>query len=88
MRKNGEEYVVDFACAKSRHVYLYVGSHRLLHNLTDMCWKPSAGLGLRVAMVPESYQRIPILPGDGIQSSVVLDEAKLPILLDKDDWSS
>jgi hypothetical protein len=26
-------------------------------------------------------ERIPILPGDGIQSSVVLDKAKLPILL-------
>jgi hypothetical protein len=38
-------------------VFLYAGSRRLLHNLTDMRQKPSAGLGLRVAMVPESYQR-------------------------------
>jgi hypothetical protein len=36
-------------------VFLYVGSHRLLHNLTDMCQKALAGLGLHVAMVPESY---------------------------------
>jgi hypothetical protein len=33
--------------------------------------------------------RIPILPGDGIQSSVVLDEAELSILLlDEEDRSS
>jgi hypothetical protein len=37
-------------------VFLYVGSRRLLHNLTDMHRKASAGLGLHVAMVPESYQ--------------------------------
>jgi hypothetical protein len=55
MRKNGEDYVIDFACAKSCHVFLYAGSRRLLHNLTDMHRKPSASLGLRVAMVPESY---------------------------------
>jgi hypothetical protein len=31
---------------------------------------------------------ISVLPGDGIQSSVVLDEAKLPIfLLDEEDWA-
>jgi hypothetical protein len=36
-------------------VFLYMGGHCLLHNLTDMRWKVSAGLGLRVAMVPESY---------------------------------
>jgi hypothetical protein len=31
-------------------------------------------------------EQIPILPGDGIQSSVVLDKAKLPIfLLDEED---
>jgi hypothetical protein len=34
-------------------------------------------------------ERIPILPGDGIQCSVVLDEAKLPIfLLDEEHWGS
>jgi hypothetical protein len=57
MRKNGEDYVIDFACAKSHRVYLYAGSRHLLHNLTNMCRKPSAGLGLRVAMVPESYHQ-------------------------------
>jgi hypothetical protein len=32
---------------------------------------------------------IPIFPGDGIQSSVVLDKAKLPIfLLDEEDRGS
>jgi hypothetical protein len=35
------------------------------------------------------WERILILPGDGIQSSVVLDEVKLPIFfLDEEDWSS
>jgi hypothetical protein len=48
MRKNGEDYVVDFGCAESR---------RLLHNLTDMRWKVSACIDLRMAMVPESYHR-------------------------------
>jgi hypothetical protein len=34
-------------------------------------------------------EQIPILPGDGIQSLVVLDEAELSILLlDEEDWSS
>jgi hypothetical protein len=34
-------------------------------------------------------ERVPILPGDGIQSLVVLDEVKLPIfLLDEEDWGS
>jgi hypothetical protein len=34
-------------------------------------------------------ERIPILPGDCIQSSVVLDEAELSIfLLDEKDWGS
>jgi hypothetical protein len=37
------------------------GSRRLLHNLTDMCRKPSAGLGLCVAMVPELYHHPLIL---------------------------
>jgi hypothetical protein len=31
--------------------------------------------------VIDEWERIPILPGDGIQSSVVLDNVKLPILL-------
>jgi hypothetical protein len=38
-------------------VFLYAGSRRLLHNLTDMHQKVLASLGLHVAMVPESYQR-------------------------------
>jgi hypothetical protein len=34
-------------------------------------------------------EQVLIFPGDGIQSSVVLDNAKLPIfLLDKEDWGS
>jgi hypothetical protein len=37
-------------------VFLYMGGYRLLHNLTDMRRKVSASLGLRMAMVPESYQ--------------------------------
>jgi hypothetical protein len=36
--------------------FLYVGSHRLLHNLTDMCQKPSACIGLCMDMVPMAYQ--------------------------------
>jgi hypothetical protein len=54
MRKNGEWIVVDFACAKSRCV-------GILHNLTDMRWKPSAFIGLRVDRVPVAYCRIGIL---------------------------
>jgi hypothetical protein len=50
MHKNGEWIVVDFACAKSRRV-------GILHNLTDMRWKPSAFIGLRVDRVPVAYQR-------------------------------
>jgi hypothetical protein len=39
--------------------------------------------------VIDEWERIPILPGDRIQSSVVLDEAGLPIfLLDEEDWCS
>jgi hypothetical protein len=39
--------------------------------------------------VIDEGQQIPILPGDGIQSSVVLYEAKLPIfLLDEEDQGS
>jgi hypothetical protein len=49
MRKNGEWIVVDFACVKS----LCVG---ILHNLTDMHRKLSAGLGLHAAMVLVAYQ--------------------------------
>jgi hypothetical protein len=36
--------------------FLYAGSHRLLHNLTDMRRKPSACIGLHVGMVPKAYQ--------------------------------
>jgi hypothetical protein len=39
--------------------------------------------------VIDEGEQILVLPGDGIQSSVVLDEAKLPIfLLDEEDWDS
>jgi hypothetical protein len=39
--------------------------------------------------VIDEGERIAILPGDGIQSSVVLDEEKLSIfLLDEEDWGS
>jgi hypothetical protein len=39
--------------------------------------------------VSDEGERISILPGDRIQSSVVLDEAELSILLlDEEDWSS
>jgi hypothetical protein len=37
-------------------VFLYAGSRRLLHNLTDMRRKASACIDLRMGMVPESYQ--------------------------------
>jgi hypothetical protein len=50
MRKNGEVDVVDFACAKSRRI-------GILHNLSDMCQKPSAGFGLCMDRVPVAYQR-------------------------------
>jgi hypothetical protein len=48
--KNGEWIVVDFACAKSCHV-------SILHNLSDMHRKPSAGFGLCLDRVPVVYQR-------------------------------
>jgi hypothetical protein len=39
--------------------------------------------------VIDEWEQIPILPGDGIQSSVVLDEVELPIfLLDGEDRGS
>jgi hypothetical protein len=39
--------------------------------------------------IVDESERVPILPGDRIQSSVVLDEAELSIiLLDEEDWSS
>jgi hypothetical protein len=39
--------------------------------------------------VVDERERIVILPGDHIQSSVVLDEVELPIfLLDEEDWCS
>jgi hypothetical protein len=53
MCKNGEWIVVDFTCVKSRHV-------GILHNLTDMRWKPSASFGLCVDRVLVVY-RIGIL---------------------------
>jgi hypothetical protein len=58
MRKNGEHNVVDFVCGKGRRVDIYAGSHWHSCNLTNMCWKASACIGLCVAMVPESSQRI------------------------------
>jgi hypothetical protein len=57
MRKNGEQDVIDFACAKGRRVDIYAGSRQHSCNLTNMHQKASACIGLRVAMVPESYQR-------------------------------
>jgi hypothetical protein len=39
-------------------VFLYVGSRRLLHNLTDMHRKPSACIGLHMGMVPKSYHHL------------------------------
>jgi hypothetical protein len=50
MRKNGEWNVVDFACAKSRHVVI-------LHNLTNMRRKASASFGLCLDRVPVAYHR-------------------------------
>jgi hypothetical protein len=35
---------------------LYAGSHRILHNLTDIHWKPLACFGLCMDMVPMAYQ--------------------------------
>jgi hypothetical protein len=48
MCKNGEDFVVDFACAKCCRI-------GILHNLTNMCRKALAGFGLRVARVPVAY---------------------------------
>jgi hypothetical protein len=50
MRKNGEEFVIDFACAKSHRV-------SILHNLTDMRRKALAGFSLRVERVPVAYHQ-------------------------------
>jgi hypothetical protein len=47
-------------------VFLYMGSHRLLHNLADMCRKVSACIDLHMAMVPESYQHMIIRGRVGI----------------------
>jgi hypothetical protein len=58
-------------------VFLYAGSHCLLHNLTDMHWKASACLGLRVAMVPESYQHM----------ALGIEEAKAALTKVKDEYS-
>jgi hypothetical protein len=49
--KNGELDVVDFACAKSRRI-------GILHNLSDMHRKPSAGFGLRMDRVPVAYHQV------------------------------
>jgi hypothetical protein len=48
MYKNGEWIVVDFMCAKSRRI-------GILHNLTDMRRKASAGFGLHVDRVLVVY---------------------------------
>jgi hypothetical protein len=55
MCKNGEEYVVDFACAKSCHHFI-CGKLLSLPNLTDMHWKPSAGFSLHMDRMPVAYQ--------------------------------
>jgi hypothetical protein len=49
--KNGEEYVVNFACAKCCRV-------GILHNLINIRQNASAGFGLRVARVPVAYHRL------------------------------
>jgi hypothetical protein len=54
MHKNGEDYVVDFACAKSRRV-------GILHNLTDMHQNPSAGFGLCMDMAPVAYHCVDVV---------------------------
>jgi hypothetical protein len=41
---------------------LYAGSHRLLHNLTDVHRKPSACFGLHVDTVSMAYQRAHFIP--------------------------
>jgi hypothetical protein len=51
MHKNGECIVVDFVCAKSRRM-------GILHNLSDMRRKPSAGFGLRLYRVPVAYHHL------------------------------
>jgi hypothetical protein len=39
--------------------------------------------------VVNERERVPILPGDGIQSSVVLDKVKLAVFLfDEEAWGS
>jgi hypothetical protein len=48
--KNGELDVVDFGCAKCHCI-------GILHNLTDICRKGSAGFGLCVERVPVVYHR-------------------------------
>jgi hypothetical protein len=50
MCKNGEDFVVDFACVKCRRI-------SILHNLTDIRWKAPASFGLCVERVPVAYQR-------------------------------
>jgi hypothetical protein len=50
--KNGEWIVVDFACVLSHRV-------GILHNLSDMHWKVSAGFGLRLDRVPVAYHPPP-----------------------------
>jgi hypothetical protein len=50
MHKNGEEFVVNFVCAKSHRI-------SILHNLTDMCQKASASFGLHMGRMPMAYQQ-------------------------------
>jgi hypothetical protein len=47
-----------YVCVKGCRVDIYVGSHWHSCNLTNICQKASACIGLHVAMVPESYQRL------------------------------
>jgi hypothetical protein len=51
MCKNGEKYVVDFACVKSCCIII-------LHKLTDIHWKASAGFSLHMDRVPMAYHRL------------------------------
>jgi hypothetical protein len=50
MRKNGEGFVVDFACVKCHRI-------GILHDLTDIRRKASASFGLRMERVPVAYQQ-------------------------------
>jgi hypothetical protein len=70
--KNGELDVVDFACVKSRRV-------GILHNLSDMRQKPSAGFGLCVDRVSVAYQWYP--PNSSLRQTIGHTRRELVIQL-------